>query len=136
MVKLTSWLKLGLIFIFLVLADQVTKFVFPIVFLNKGITLGFLTNFNQWIGLFLLISTLLIFKFFLKNKSFADYLMMNFFWAGAVSNLIDRFIFGGVRDWWRWPILGFSNNLADVWITLGLLGIIYFEYGKTNKNSF
>jgi lipoprotein signal peptidase len=53
--------------------------------------------------------------------------MVMLFLAGATSNLIDRFVFGGVRDWLSWPVFNFSNNLADIWITLGFSGIIYDE---------
>lgn len=35
------------------------------------------------------------------------------FLGGAVANLIDRLIWGGVRDWLPIPFTGLLNNLAD-----------------------
>lgn len=35
------------------------------------------------------------------------------FIGGAVSNIIDRIYFGGVRDWFPIPFVGLRNNLAD-----------------------
>lgn len=127
MKKLPTWLKLGLVFVSLILADQLTKFYLPIKSVNSGISFGWLAGFNYWLIISLLIGVWLTFEIIVKAKTFPKKLMLVFFLAGAVSNLIDRLIFSGVRDWWSWPILGFNNNLADIWITIGLLGIIYFE---------
>lgn len=51
--------------------------------------------------------------------------------SGAVSNLMDRLIHGFVIDFiaiWRWP----NFNLADIYITTGILFMIVF-YGKIKK---
>jgi signal peptidase II len=46
--------------------------------------------------------------------------------AGAVSNLIDRFTLGYVRDFIS-AFWGNVFNFADIWIILGVLMIIYGE---------
>lgn len=38
------------------------------------------------------------------------------FFAGALSNWLDRIFFDGVRD--IWPFFGVRNNLAD-WLIVG-----------------
>ncbi len=46
--------------------------------------------------------------------------------AGAVSNLMDRVVWGFVFDW----ILLFDRsiiNIADIWITVGALGFVFFS---------
>ncbi|MEK7085857.1 MAG: signal peptidase II [Patescibacteria group bacterium] len=51
--------------------------------------------------------------------------------SGALGNLMDRLIHGFVIDFiaiWRWP----NFNLADIYITLGILFMITF-YGRINK---
>lgn len=50
--------------------------------------------------------------------------------SGALANLVDRFLNGAVTDYldfyvgsYHWP----AFNLADVWITLGVTGLIATE---------
>ncbi|MFZ5437590.1 MAG: signal peptidase II [Patescibacteria group bacterium] len=127
MKKLAPLIKLSAIFLFLVLVDQLTKFVFPITHINSGISFGLASGLEPWLLVILLVGVWFAIEFISKTQFFLKRLMSIFFLAGAVSNLFDRLFLGGVRDWWQWPIFNFSNNLADVWITIGLLGIIYFE---------
>lgn len=37
-----------------------------------------------------------------------------------MSNLLDRLVYGGVRDWLTVPVLGLKNNLAD-WAIVGAI---------------
>ncbi|MCC6711178.1 MAG: signal peptidase II [Candidatus Pacebacteria bacterium] len=119
--------KLFLSFLVLVLIDQLTKFLTVTQVLNQGISFGWHQGISQWWLVLLLVLVLLIFKFSSVNRSVFFQLMVAFFLAGAIGNLIDRFFFGGVRDWLTWSSFNFSNNLADIWITLGFSGIIYEE---------
>lgn len=41
--------------------------------------------------------------------------------GGGLSNWLDRWWFGGVRDWMEIPFIGLSNNLADYAITAAVL---------------
>lgn len=125
--KLLKGFGLGLFLIFL---DQLTKYFFEGQ-INPGISFGLfesLPNF-LFIVLVLFVSVLLLSGSFSRPFSIV-------FLAGALSNLVDRLIFDGVRDWLMIPGFGFSNNLADIWISIGLLGIILVEfrknYGKRN----
>ncbi len=45
------------------------------------------------------------------------------FWAGVSSNFIDRLLVGGVVDWWPWPLFNLTNNLADLALAIGLIGL-------------
>ncbi len=134
-----SKFKLFLSFLVLVLIDQLTKFLTVTQVLNQGISFGWQQGISQWWLVLLLILVLLIFKFSSVNRSVFFQLMVVFFLAGTTGNLIDRFFLGGVRDWLAWSVLGFSNNLADIWITLGFSGIIYEElvlsFKKRKKDS-
>jgi len=47
--------------------------------------------------------------------------------GGGFSNLLDRWIFGGVRDIWPVPFLSLTNNLADWAIFLAVLLLVLGE---------
>ena len=51
--------------------------------------------------------------------------------SGALANLVDRFMYAAVTDYldfyigsYHWP----AFNLADIWITLGVAGLIAAEF--------
>ncbi|MGL4490386.1 MAG: signal peptidase II [Rhizobiaceae bacterium] len=57
--------------------------------------------------------------------------------SGALANLVDRFFNGAVTDYLdfyvgssHWP----AFNLADVWITLGVVGLIGAEFVLRPRN--
>ena len=54
--------------------------------------------------------------------------------AGGVSNILDRFVHGGVVDYVYWHCwFDFAIfNLADVLIDIGVVLILYINY-KTSK---
>jgi lipoprotein signal peptidase len=41
--------------------------------------------------------------------------------GGGVSNWLDRWWLGGVRDWMEIPFIGLNNNLADYALTAAVL---------------
>jgi signal peptidase II len=48
------------------------------------------------------------------------------FWAGAIGNIIDPFLYGYVVDFihirlWKYDIWPFYFNLADAYITFGMI---------------
>ncbi|RLC34063.1 signal peptidase II, partial [Candidatus Shapirobacteria bacterium] len=51
------------------------------------------------------------------------YLGLELLIVGGVINLIDRLVYGFVRDYWSLLASGIYNNLADYLIALG---IVYF----------
>jgi lipoprotein signal peptidase len=123
--KFLKYIFLGLFLIFL---DQLTKLFFNGQ-INRGISFGLFESLPNlfFVLLLIIISALLL-------KSSLSKFFSIFFLAGATSNLVDRLMFEGVRDWLSIPGFNFSNNFADIWISLGLLGIIFFELRKTKKN--
>ena len=46
--------------------------------------------------------------------------------VGGGVNMIDRVVWGGVRDYWSLPY-GWHNNINDWVIFIGLLGIIVYD---------
>lgn len=57
------------------------------------------------------------------------------FFGGAVSNILDRIIAGGVQDWLPIPGTSVHNNLADWAIFVGLVwaGIVEFKVAQHKK---
>ncbi len=114
--------------------DQITKWIFssrdffvgPVhLRLVKNYGLSFGINFGNTIDLLLIFLALVLFIYYFIRKW--DQGMFDI-WAalvilGAILNLFDRFYLGYVRDFIDLN-LGFVFNLADVFIVLGLAGLI------------
>lgn len=128
---------LGLIFIFLFLADQLTKiasgffsdnisFINPIC--NKHIAWSVPVKPAFFYPLWLAIIFLLIIFFWQKNDSWTK-ISLIFILSGAVSNLLDRLLRGCVIDFIDikiWPVF----NLADVYIIIGTATLLIFKILK------
>jgi len=53
---------------------------------------------------------------------------------GGALNIIERWRFGGVRDYWRIPGTSIYNNLNDYLIAAGVIQILlYFIWKKRQK---
>lgn len=106
----------GAIFIVTVLLDQLTKYGAGVVGktnLNPGVSFGFLQFFPSWIltGLLTVVVVLIAWQgwgFWRRHP-----VISGLFFGGAVSNLLDRWWLGSVRDWLPIPLVGMSNNIAD-----------------------
>ncbi len=135
-----KYLKSLSIILFVVLADQITKYLFKgktIELIKNVLSLNYTTNTGAAFGIFkgynliLIIVTIIVivlcFKW-IKKKEF-HYLPLSFIIGGAMGNLIDRLLFGYVRDFIDfkiWPVF----NLADSFITIAIILIIYKKIKK------
>jgi lipoprotein signal peptidase len=66
---------------------------------------------------------------FVKERSWGLFLMI----VGGLSNLGERLIYGGVRDYWKIPYTTLYNNLADWLIFVGLVLYIWQKIIKKSK---
>lgn len=108
--------------------DQVSK-IFVLKFFKSAVDLNSHGVFGTKFGFldYRLIALLglvlaIIFYFSQKNKIYLNPVILIV--AGGLSNLIDRFVRGGVVDFINlkfWP----SFNVADVIITAGVIWLIY-----------
>ncbi len=83
------------------------------------------------INIILLVAIIYLADRELNLKHPAARFAVTFLIAGALGNLTDRLLGGYVIDFieiWRWP----AFNLADAYITIGVLLILLF-YGKINR---
>ena len=98
---------------------------------NRGISWGMLSSqsvigysiLTTVIGLIIVAFSLYTFYEFRKGNSIIFEVLVL---SGAISNIIDRIIYGGVIDFidcyfhlWHWP----TFNIADVCIIIGIIGI-------------
>ncbi|WP_045434131.1 signal peptidase II [Metamycoplasma canadense] len=160
-----------LVFLFLLAIDLITKeFIFKwenkekkivntdyeignsfIIFksvLHKGTTIGlFETNLTilHIISFFIIFASLWATTFIKEKKSIIIVCFLAMVSAGSLGNMIDRFLFLGVRDIINLP---WANkgvfNFADIWLVLGGVGTVvsitiinlvnYFKTKKQNNN--
>ena len=104
---------------------------------NRGVAFSmfaFLGEYLKWIQVVLIASIMgyIIYEKYLKEFAFPLGLLM----GGAISNLYDRFIHGGVVDYIAWHC-GFEFavfNYADVMINIAVLSILVLSYLDIKKS--
>ena len=121
--------------ILLIGLDQITKayfvsrdFFVPNYGLPFGLDFGVLVN-----SIIVFFGLIFFFWLFWKTRTRQNKLLNWGFilvLAGALTNLLDRLMFGYVRDFINLG-LGFTFNLADIFIVLGLILILF----QTKENS-
>ena len=108
---------------------------------NKGIAFGILP-FNESfmynvISFIIAIITLVILFMIIKNNGFRKYALISIF-SGAISNLYDRIYYSGVPDFIDFHIDNFHwfiFNVADIFITFGVICLIYAEIFLNKGNN-
>ncbi len=136
-------------FLAVFLIDQLIKLIFLngfewhsrcislVLAINKGVAfswLSFLGEYLKYIQFLLIIG---LFYFFYKEKILKKHpLISGILFGAAFSNLLDRFLRGGVVDYVYWHC-GFDFaifNFADVMIDLSfILFAYYYFFGKISK---
>lgn len=101
---------------------------------NSGIAFGIFDGYGNLASNLLLVITIFILiyliRLLIKEKVQIAKFALSLITAGALGNIIDRFIDGKVTDFLHLEFGSFSFfifNLADAFITLGAILIIYFE---------
>ena len=161
--NLTKNFYINLIFIFLIfILDRISKVyviylneksytseIFSSKFLNisltwnQGIAFG-LFSFDQsdlynFLTIIIFIVIFFIFIMLIKNKGLKRYALLMIF-GGAIGNLFDRIFFKAVPDFIDFHIGQFHwfvFNLADIFITIGVIFMIFLELiGNSKKNDY
>lgn len=144
-------IKLAIIIFLVVFAiDQIVKFGFANLSwdvdgtymslklaYNYGVAfsmLSFLAEYLKYIQLFIvLIATI----YLIKNRDifYKYYIPISLLYAGGLSNILDRFTYGAVVDYFYWHY-GFEFaifNFADVMIDLAVVIIIVMQISENRK---
>ena len=108
---------------------------------NSGIAFGIFDDKGIYASYFLLVITLLISIYLIwliyYEEDFNKKIALSFVTGGAFGNILDRLNDGKVTDFLHLEIMNFSFfifNLADLFITIGAILIIYFEIIYKPKN--
>ena len=137
--------KFFLAFFFIFALDQIIKLIFLsgftlktkcisfIMVLNKGVAFSMFSFLGKNLKYIQLALILGLFVYFIKEKIFAKHpILSGILFAAAFSNLLDRFLRGGVVDYVYWHC-GFNFaifNFADTMIDFSILGFAYFYFWK------
>ena len=100
---------------------------------NKGVAFSMFAFLQEWLKYIqlLLVSALVVYIFYLKKICYA--FPAGLLLGGAISNIYDRFIHGGVVDMVYWHC-GFNFavfNFADVMIDVAVAWILLLNYKPT-----
>ena len=122
---------------------EVDFYVFPFLNLylvwNTGIAFGLVSleanNYYHMLTGFILIINLVLIYFLLKERGINAYLLALVI-GGSLGNLVDRIYYFAVPDFidihignFHW----FIFNIADIFITVGIIGLIFSELIKKEE---
>ena len=118
--------------------DLILPFIDLLLIYNSGIAFGILDNNNELTSYFLLILGIIIVLYIINlainEQSIKKATALMIISGGALGNIIDRATDNYVTDFLHLKINNYSFfifNLADAFITIGAILVIYFEI-KTN----
>ena len=108
---------------------------------NEGIAFGLFSfdekNLYNILSIIIFLVILIILFWIIKSKGFKKYFLIIIF-SGALGNFYDRIVYGGVPDFidihvgnFHW----FIFNVSDIFITLGVIGMIFLELTDKNINN-
>jgi signal peptidase II len=109
---------------------------------NKGIAFGFF-SFDQGylyklITLIIAIVICIIFIMMMRNNGFKKYSLLLIL-GGSLGNLYDRILYASVPDFIDFHIgelHWFIFNIADIFITIGVIFMILLEFFDNNKKIY
>ena len=115
--------------------DTLVPFIELLLIYNSGIAFGIFDNSGNLASNFLLILTIFITIYLLwmiiNETQERNRIALSFITGGAIGNVLDRINDGSVTDFLHLKIYNYSLfifNLADAFITIGAILIIYFEF--------
>ncbi len=118
-----------------------SKFLNIYLIWNEGIAFGLFSlnenNLYNLLTIFILIIIFVILYMISKSSGFKKYSLLMIF-GGALGNVFDRIIYKAVPDFIDFHIGNFHwfiFNLADVFISLGVIFMIIYELFFSNKKN-
>lgn len=117
----------------MILTDQLSKW-WAVQFSYSQLNYGGVFGIGQGWGWLMVISFLLlcitIYVVTRKNIVGMELIAWGVIIGAGFSNLIDRFLWGGVWDWIVYPVVNVVGNVADVYLGIGFILLLYFEFKK------
>ena len=106
---------------------------------NKGIAFGLLSftesNFYNILSLIISLIVVILVLMSLKSQGFKRYSLLMIV-GGALGNLHDRILFNAVPDFIDFHVGSFHwfiFNVADIFITVGVISMVILEITNNNK---
>ena len=116
-----------------------SKFLNIYLIWNEGIAFGLLSfnenNLYNFLTLFILIIIFVILYMISKSNGFKKYSLLMIL-GGALGNVFDRLIYNAVPDFIDFHVGNFHwfiFNIADIFITIGVIFMIYKELLSSNN---
>ena len=108
---------------------------------NSGIGFGILqleaNIFYLLISIIITAINLILIYWMLTSSNYLESIFISIILGGALSNLFDRYYYSSVPDFidlhyesFHW----FTFNIADIFITIGIIGLIIIDLFKIKKN--
>ena len=140
--RITKLYVINLNDIFLDTEIYTSKFLNISLIWNNGIAFG-LFSFDEsyiynLITIVILIVIIFVFVMIINNDGIKHYSLLIIF-SGAIGNLYDRIFYRAVPDFIDFHIGNFHFfifNVADIFITLGVFFMIFFELIGNNKEKY
>jgi len=140
--RITKLYVINLNDIFLDTEIYTSKFLNISLIWNNGIAFG-LFSFDEsyiynLITIVILIVIIFVFVMIINNDGIKHYALLIIF-SGAIGNLYDRIFYRAVPDFIDFHIGNFHFfifNVADIFITLGVFFMIFFELIGNNKEKY
>ena len=106
---------------------------------NEGVAFGLFSTDSSFaynlISIIIIVIVIILIMMIIKNEGFKR-LSLLFVLGGAIGNLFDRIYYSAVPDFIDFHIKDFHwfvFNVADVFITLGVILLIFIEYNQNKK---
>ena len=107
---------------------------------NEGIAFG-LFSFDQklyynFLTIIIILVTIIIFLMIIKTKGLEKIAFMMIF-GGSLGNIFDRLVYASVPDFIDFHFNNFNwfiFNVADIFISMGVILLIYFEFFNKRIN--
>lgn len=144
-----KFIKFLLPLILIIIIDQVIKYIFLNGFewhskcisltlaINKGVAFSMFAFLGEYLKYIQLVLIFVLFYFFYKEKLITSHpIVSGILFGASLSNLIDRFLVGGVVDYVYWHcFFDFAIfNFADVCIDFAIgMFIYYYLFDKITK---
>ena len=107
---------------------------------NEGIAFGLFSfndkSFYNVLTMIIILVSIFILYFGIKNKGLQRYALLSIF-AGSLGNIYDRIFYNAVPDYIDFHVEEFHwfiFNIADIFITLGVIIMILTEFFSNNDN--
>ena len=119
-----------------------SKFLNIVLVWNEGIAFGLFSFDENYLynilTIIILLIIIIIFFMMIRNKGIKKYSLLMIL-GGALGNFYDRIFYGAVPDFIDFHISNFHwfiFNFADIFITIGVIFMIIFEFiGNNNEES-